>query len=147
MMRRSRRVRTEQIERMASVHHAIPLFANNAAHSSVPLNDLVAAARNAGQERPQAGACALLLTGASTAASLPHAGSASMRSVLAWSIAIGLLGALTAVIAVPSAAQSLAAVRVEFVEFQNVRPLRSVCCGGRLPHWHPGTLDPHRNAS
>lgn len=105
-MRRSRRVRTEQIERMASVHHAIPLFANNAAHSSVPLNDLVAAARNAGQERPQAGACALLLTGASTAASLPHAGSASMRSVLAWSIAIGLLGALTAVIAVPSAAQN-----------------------------------------
>ena len=48
---------------------AIPLFAERLAHSSVPLSHQAAVARSGGQERPKAGACALLLTVASTAAS------------------------------------------------------------------------------
>jgi hypothetical protein len=48
----------------------IPLFAKLRAHSSIPLVDDAAVAHRAGQERPQAGACALLLTVASTAAGL-----------------------------------------------------------------------------
>ena len=47
---------------------AIPLFAEKPAHSSVPLSHQAAVARSGGQERPKAGACALLLTAASTAA-------------------------------------------------------------------------------
>ena len=52
---------------------AIPLFAERLAHSSVPLSHQAAVARSGGQERPQAGACALLLTAASTAASRTRA--------------------------------------------------------------------------
>jgi hypothetical protein len=48
---------------------AIPLFAEKPAHSSIPLDRQAAVARSGGQERPKAGACALLLTAASTAAS------------------------------------------------------------------------------
>ena len=47
----------------------IPLFAESLAHSSVPLAFQAAVARSRGQGRPQAGACALLLTAPSTMAS------------------------------------------------------------------------------
>lgn len=47
---------------------SIPLFAETPSHPSVPLDDPSAAARSRGQGRPQAGAGALPLAGASTAA-------------------------------------------------------------------------------
>jgi hypothetical protein len=47
----------------------IPLFAENLAHSSVPLAFHAAVARSRGQGRPQAGARALPLTAPSTMAS------------------------------------------------------------------------------
>ncbi|WP_454916228.1 lytic transglycosylase domain-containing protein [Xanthobacter sediminis] len=46
----------------------IPLFAKKPSHPSVPLDDPSADARSGGQGRSQTGACALPLTGASTAA-------------------------------------------------------------------------------
>lgn len=49
--------------------HVIPLFAKSLAHSSVPLGRQSAVARSGGQGRPQADACALPLTAASTMAS------------------------------------------------------------------------------
>jgi soluble lytic murein transglycosylase-like protein len=49
----------------------IPQFAKTLAHSSVPLICPSAVARSGGQERPKAGARALLLTAASTAARSP----------------------------------------------------------------------------
>ena len=59
--------------RGTSNDHVIPLFAEKPAHSSVPLVHQSAVARSGGQGRPQAGACALPLTAASTMASLCRA--------------------------------------------------------------------------
>ncbi len=90
-------------------HCVIPLFAKNVAHSPVPLDDSVAAARSGGQERPQAGACALLLTGASTAACSLSAASFGMRSIPARWTVIGSISVLAASIFGLSAAQILSA--------------------------------------
>ena len=109
MTARSRGVPNEHVARMAHFDSSIPLFAENAAHSSVPLNDPAAAARSGGQERPQAGACALLLTDARTAACSLSAASFGMRSISArWTI-IGSISVLATNIFGPSAAQNLSA--------------------------------------
>lgn len=63
---RERNVGYPRTAREAAV---IPLFAENATHSSVPLKGHAAVARSGGQGRPQAGARALPLTAASTMAS------------------------------------------------------------------------------
>jgi hypothetical protein len=64
----------------------IPLFAEKPAHSSVPLACQPAVARSGGQERPQAGACAWLLTAASTMASRCRAagGAISRKEQALW---------------------------------------------------------------
>jgi len=62
------RTRDAGILHLTSGSPTIPLFAKKRAHSSVPLSDRPAVARSGGQERPKAGARALLLTAASTAA-------------------------------------------------------------------------------
>ena len=59
-------VRHPRITRETAV---IPLFAESATHSSVPLKAHAAVAHIGGQDRPQAGARALPLTAASTLAS------------------------------------------------------------------------------
>jgi hypothetical protein len=60
--------------------HAIPLFTERLAHSSVPLSDQAAVVRSGGQERPKAGGCALLLTVASTAAPSRSGAAARIRA-------------------------------------------------------------------
>jgi hypothetical protein len=74
---------------------AIPLFAERPAHSSVPLSHQAAVARSGGQERPKAGACASLLTVASTAAPSRSEGTARIRAsvlrVAAAALAIGTM--------------------------------------------------------
>jgi hypothetical protein len=56
------------LSRSLRENSVIPLFAENLAHSSVPLAFQAAVARSRGQGRPQAGARALPLTAASTMA-------------------------------------------------------------------------------
>lgn len=88
------------LPRAMSHLHVIPLFAEKPAHSSVPLSDQAAAARSGGQERPKAGAGALLLTVASTAACSRSNGTAIMRrsasraavAALVFGIAINIAG-------------------------------------------------------
>lgn len=72
--------------RRMSDDHVIPLFAEKPAHSSVPLACQPAVARSGGQERPQAGACAWLLTAASTMASRCRAagGAISRKEQALW---------------------------------------------------------------
>lgn len=76
----------------------IPLFAEKPAHSSVPLDRQAAVGRSGGQERPKAGACALLLTAASTAARSRPKGTARIRrsairaAAAALTIGIGMSG-------------------------------------------------------
>lgn len=94
---------------MAHSDCVIPLFAEDAAHSSVPLDDPAAAAHSGRQERPQAGACALLLTDASTAARSTTAASSGMRSMSARRTMIGSIAVLAASIASPSVAQNISA--------------------------------------
>lgn len=60
---------------------AIPLFAGKPRHPSVPLDDRTAVAHNAGQGRPQAGACALPLTAVSTMAGWCRYGGGSWRAI------------------------------------------------------------------
>lgn len=57
------------LSRSLRENSVIPLFAENLAHSSVPLAFHAAVARSRGQGRPQAGARALPLTAPSTMAS------------------------------------------------------------------------------
>jgi soluble lytic murein transglycosylase-like protein len=57
----------------------IPLFAEKSAHSSAPLKLQTAVAQSGGQERPKAGARALLLTAASTTARWSFREVASVR--------------------------------------------------------------------
>ncbi len=64
--------------------HVIPLFAEKPAHSSVPLVHQSAAARSGGQGRPQAGACALPLTAASTMASRRRAADGAIQERTSW---------------------------------------------------------------
>ncbi len=75
----------------------IPLFAEKPAHSSVPLARQAAVARSGGQERPKAGACALLLTVASTAARSRFKGTlrtrrSAIRAAAALAICMGVSG-------------------------------------------------------
>jgi hypothetical protein len=65
----SLRERNVEHPRIQSGSSVIPLFAEDATHSSVPLADHVAVARSGGQGWPLAGARALPLTAASTMAS------------------------------------------------------------------------------
>ena len=64
--------------------HVIPLFAEKPAHSSVPLVHQSAVARSGGQGRPQAGACALPLTAASTMASRRCATDGAIQERTPW---------------------------------------------------------------
>ena len=64
-----RLVENAGLSRSLRENSVIPLFAENLAHSSVPLAFHAAVARSGGQGRPQAGACALPLTAPSTMAS------------------------------------------------------------------------------
>lgn len=67
-----------------SKDHVIPLFAGKPAHSSVPLVHQSAVARTGGQGRPQAGACALPLTAASTMASRRRATDGAIQERTPW---------------------------------------------------------------
>ena len=62
----------------------IPLFAELPAHSSIPLADDTAVARSGGQERPQVGAGALLLTVASTAAPRNRVADGAIQERTSW---------------------------------------------------------------
>ncbi len=64
--------------------HVIPLFAEKPAHSSVPLGRQSAVAHSGGQGRPQAGACALPLTAASTMASRRRAADGAIQERTPW---------------------------------------------------------------
>lgn len=64
--------------------HVIPLFAEKPAHSSVPLVHQSAVVRSGGQGRPQAGACALPLTAASTMASRRRATDGAIQERTSW---------------------------------------------------------------
>jgi hypothetical protein len=64
--------------------HVIPLFAEKPAHSSVPLVHQSAVARSGGQGRPQAGACALPLTAASTMAACVRATDGALQERTPW---------------------------------------------------------------
>ena len=69
----------------------ITLFAENASHPSALLDDGLAIARSAGQGRPQAGACALPLTEASTVAGWCRIGGGSWRAIVQSIVTIALL--------------------------------------------------------
>jgi len=70
--------------RRMSDPHVIPLFAKSLAHSSVPLGRRSAVAHSGGQGRPQAGACALPLTAASTMASRRRATDGAIQERTSW---------------------------------------------------------------
>lgn len=70
--------------RWTSDPHVIPLFAEKLTHSSVPLACQAAVARSGGHGRPQAGACALPLTAASTMASRRRAVDGAIQERRSW---------------------------------------------------------------
>lgn len=83
---------TLQSPRETALPPIISLFAKRPPHFPVPLGDPRAVARRRGQGRPSAGACALPLTGASTAALSRQSGSGwCHRAVL-----LMLIGTMTA---------------------------------------------------
>lgn len=82
---------------------AIPLPAGNLSHPSALLDDRSAVARSAGQGRPQAGACALPLTGASVVAGWRHIGGGSWRAI---AHAIVTITVLTTAVPVSAVAQT-----------------------------------------
>ena len=72
----------------------IPLPAKNLSHPSAPLDDRSAIARSAGQGRPQAGASALPLTGASTVAGWRRCGGGSWRDIVTAFVMATMLAAV-----------------------------------------------------
>lgn len=62
----------------------IPLFAENMAHSSAPLENHAAVARSGGQGRPQAGACLALDGREHDGIDLPSAGGDSPKELNEW---------------------------------------------------------------
>jgi soluble lytic murein transglycosylase-like protein len=86
--------------------HAIPLFAERLAHSSVPLSDQAAVVRSGGQERPKAGGCALLLTVASTVAPSRSEGTAGILALAFRAAVAALVIGIVMIEAGASAAQA-----------------------------------------
>jgi soluble lytic murein transglycosylase-like protein len=101
---------------------AIPLFAERLAHSSVPLKPQAAVARSGGQERPKAGACALLLTVASTAAPSRSEGTARILASVFRAATAALVIGIAMIEASTSAAQAEQARSTASVASQRTDP-------------------------
>lgn len=86
-------------QRVMSSRYLIPLFAKTLTHSSVPLICRSAVARSGGQERPEAGARALLLTAASTAARSRCLAAARKRRTACRLVVVLLMIGLTSALA------------------------------------------------
>ncbi|QOG06377.1 lytic transglycosylase domain-containing protein [Aureimonas sp. OT7] len=100
---------------MPTLKSPIPLFAKKPAHPVVPLGRRTAGARNEGQGRPSAGACALPLTAASTLAGWRRGGD---RAAWRWIVLAALGGLWLGGGSAAAVAQSTPVVRPAAVDLQ-----------------------------